>query len=81
MNVNAKVYNHYANAVLEAKEPEPLRLLGIDDIARKKGHNYNTVIYNQKIGSVVAIITGRKKDDLITYLKNLPEKVRLLIHG
>lgn len=56
-----RIYNHYAQAILEAREPESLRLLGIDDIARKKGHNCSTVIYNQETGNVVALFTGRKK--------------------
>lgn len=71
-----RIYNYYANTVLKAKDPEPLRLLGIDDIARKKGHNYNTVVYNQETSNIAAIITGRKKDDVVTYLKNWPEEVR-----
>jgi transposase len=67
--------------VLEAKEPEELKLLGIDDIARKKGHNYNTVVYNQETGNVAAIITGRKKDDVITHLKNWSEEARLKVEA
>ncbi|HHV45640.1 MAG TPA: ISL3 family transposase [Tissierellia bacterium] len=75
------IYNHYAESILEHRKPEPLRLLGIDDIARKKGHNYNTVVYNQETGNIVAIITGRKKGDVITYLKEWPEEVRLKIEA
>ncbi|MCR4436866.1 MAG: ISL3 family transposase [Clostridiales bacterium] len=75
------IYNHYAQFVLEAREPESLRLLGIDDIARKKGHNYNTVVYNQETGNVAALITGRKKEDVITYLKEWPEEVRLNVEA
>jgi transposase len=50
---------------LEAKEPGPLRLLGIDDIARKKGHSYDTVVYDHETGNVIAVITGRTKEDVI----------------
>ena len=76
-----RIYNHCASALLEAREPEPLRLLGIDDIARKKGHNYNTVIYNQETGNVAAIFTGRKKKDVIDYLRGWPEDVRLKVEA
>lgn len=72
-----RIYNHYAKEKLEASPSEPLRLLGIDDIASKKGHNYDTIIYNQETSKVVAILSGRKKEDVVTYLKSLPEEVRL----
>jgi len=71
-----RIYNHRAGLLLKAREPESLRLLGIDDIARKKGHNYNTVIYNQETGNIVALFTGRKKDDVVTYLKGWPDDIR-----
>lgn len=76
-----RIYNHYAQAILKARKPETLRLLGIDDIARKKGHNYNTVIYNQETGNVVALLTGRKKEDVVSYLKQWPEEVRLKVEA
>ncbi|SHK19505.1 transposase [Paramaledivibacter caminithermalis] len=41
-----------------------------------KGHNYDTIIYNQETGSVVAVFSGRTKEDVISYLKSLPEDVR-----
>jgi len=75
------IYNQYASSVLESREPEPLRLLGINDIARKKGHNYNTVIYNQETGNVVALFTGRKKEDVVTYLMEWPEDVRTKVEA
>jgi len=71
-----RIYNHYAKEYLEACNPEPLRLLGIDDIANRKGHNYDTIIYNQETGKVVAILSGRKKEDVVSYLKSLPDSVR-----
>jgi transposase len=72
-----RIYNYYAKKHLEAVAPEPLRFLGIDDIATRKGHNYDTVIYNQETGKIVAALSGRKKDDVISYLMTLPEEVRL----
>ncbi|ABR47720.1 transposase, IS204/IS1001/IS1096/IS1165 family protein [Alkaliphilus metalliredigens QYMF] len=71
-----RIYNHYAKEALVNCTPEPLRLLGIDDIASRKGHHYDTVIYNQETGNVVAIFPGRKKEDVVAYFKSLPEDVR-----
>lgn len=71
-----KIYNFYASNILENRIPEPLKLLGLDDIATKKGHNYDTVIYNQETGNVVAIISGRKKDDVVTYLNSLSTEIK-----
>lgn len=56
-----RIYNHYAQYVLQRKQPESLGLLGIDDIARKKGHNYNTLVYNQETGNIAAMFVGRKR--------------------
>lgn len=71
-----RIYNHYAKADLNSCVPESLRLLGIDDIASKKGHNYDTIIYNQETGNVVAILSGRKKEDVVSYFESLPEDVK-----
>ncbi|SNT22897.1 Transposase [Anaerovirgula multivorans] len=71
-----RIYNHYAKKALNSCVPEPLRLLGIDDIASKKGHNYDTIIYNQETGNVVAILSGRKKEDVVSYFKSLPEDIK-----
>ena len=71
-----RIYVHYANTILDNLEPEPLRILGIDEIATKKGHNYDTIIYNQETGSVVAVLDGRTKDVLVKYLMSFPKSVR-----
>jgi transposase len=71
-----RIYNFYAKDKLELLEPEPLTLLGIDDIAKRKGHNYNTVIYNQATGNPVTVISGRRKGDVVPYLSSLPQEVK-----
>ena len=48
---------------------------------RSKGHNYNTVVYNQETGNVAAMFTGRKKDDVVNFLKGWPEEVRRKIEA
>lgn len=77
-----RIYNYCASTLIETREHEHLRFLGIEDIARKKGHNYNTVIYNQETGNTAAIFTGRKKKDIIDYLegwlKDIKSKVEAI---
>ncbi|WP_132247447.1 transposase [Marinisporobacter balticus] len=43
--------------------------------------NYDTVIYNQETSSVVATFSGRRKEDVISYLKSLPEDTRQRIEA
>ncbi|WP_246516461.1 ISL3 family transposase [Salicibibacter cibarius] len=47
-------------------------VLGIDDFAIRKGHTYNTGIHDLKGGSMLDIISGRKKEDLHTYAEAHP---------
>lgn len=42
-NTCQRIYNHYAKKHLRTCNQEPLRLLGIDDIANRKGRNYDTM--------------------------------------
>lgn len=48
-------------------------VLGIDDFAIRKGHTYNTGIHDLKGGSMLDIISGRKKEDLHTHM---PKRIR-----
>ena len=66
-----RIYNYYANNVIQSIKHSELKLLAIDDIAVKKGHVYNSVVYNLEEGNVVAIINGRKKTDIIDYFNTL----------
>ncbi|MCK8825512.1 ISL3 family transposase [Fuchsiella alkaliacetigena] len=75
-NACQRIYNYYAKQKLATKKPKKLELLGIDDIAVKKGHNYNTVIYNQETGSSIDVIEGRTKKDVLDYFKTLPQEVK-----
>ena len=44
--------------------------LSVDEVSRKKGHEYVTVISNQK-GQVIDVTPGKSKDSLIQYYKGL----------
>lgn len=64
-----RIFNHYAKIKIASKEKEPFIFLGIDDIAKSKGHVYYTVIYNHETGNVVALIDGRTKEHVVKYIK------------
>jgi transposase len=53
-----------------------LSYIGVDEVARAKGHDYMTVIYNMVSGRLIGVETGRKAEVLINYLKRIPETVR-----
>jgi len=52
-----------------------ISLLGIDEIAIKKGHNYCTVIYdlsNKGQVKILSVFEGREKDIVVKELKKIP---------
>ena len=53
---------------------DDLRLLRLDEIARRKGHNYLTVLVNAETGRVVEVVEGRKKDDLQPFFARLGDE-------
>jgi transposase len=53
-----------------------LRKLGLDEIAERKGRKaYDLIFYNLESGKPVEVLQGRTKQQLIDYLKALPEEV------
>ena len=63
-----RIFNYYAKIKIDTKQMEPLIFLGIDDIAKSKGHSYYTVIYNHETGDVAALIDGRTKEIVVKYI-------------
>ena len=60
---------------LPALNPEKLidlKYLGVDEVARAKGHDYMTVIYDMESGHLIGVETGRKAEVLTAFLKRLP---------
>ena len=53
-----RIFNYYAQSKINEKEKAPLFFLGIDDIAKSKGQNYYTVIYNHETGDVVNYVNN-----------------------
>ena len=52
-----------------------LKYIGVDEVARAKGHDYMTLIYNMVTGHLIGVETGRKSEVLINFLKGIPEEI------
>ena len=66
----------YLEETLPALDPtqlSDLEYLGVDEVARAKGHDYMTVIYDMVGGHLIGVVTGRTADVLTDFLKQLPE--------
>lgn len=65
----------YLESTLPALDPsrlKDLKYIGVDEVARAKGHDYMTVIYNLVSGHLIGVETGRTADVLSGFLKRLP---------
>ena len=72
-----RIFNHYEKIKIDTKEIGSFIFLGIDDIAKSKGHSYYTVIYNHETGDVVSLIDGRTKEIVVKYVtENFTKKQR-----
>lgn len=63
-----------------------LKIIGIDEFAVKKGYNdYVTVISTKADSdgqvSVIAVLQGRLKDDVVAFLKSIPEHLKKTIES
>jgi len=68
-----QIFNHYAQKEINARGAVKTEYLGIDDFAVRKGHDYNTVIYDLKTNRLINVIKGRTKEEVIPFLKSKPE--------
>ena len=65
----------YLEETLPALDPTQLtglKYLGVDEVARAKGHDYMTVIYDMEEGHLIGVETGRTADIFSGFLKQLP---------
>lgn len=68
---------YYLESTLPALDPaelKDLKYIGVDEVARAKGHDYMTVIYDMVEGHLIGVETGRTADVLSTFLKRLPKE-------
>lgn len=67
----------YLEKTLPALAPEKLKdlkYIGVDEVARAKGHDYMTVIYDMVEGHLIGVETGRTSDVFTKFLKRLPKE-------
>ena len=67
----------HLKSTLPALDPgqlNDLKYLGVDEVARAKGHDYMTVIYDMVSGHLIGVETGRTADVFSIFLKRLPAK-------
>ena len=65
----------YLESTLPALDPsqlKDLKYLGVDEVARAKGHDYMTVIYDMVSGHLIGVETGRTAEVFSAFLKRLP---------
>lgn len=53
-----------------------LKYIGVDEVARAKGHDYMTVVYNLESGKLIWVHEGRTSEIFSLFLKQLPETTK-----
>jgi transposase len=71
-----RIFNYYAQEYVKSKEIKPIKYIGIDDIAVRKGHNYKTLVYNLETGEVIGVIDGRTMEAVIEFFNKQTQKFR-----
>ncbi|MFT5274497.1 MAG: transposase [Saprospiraceae bacterium] len=56
---------------LDPSQLKGLTLIGVDEVARAKDHDYMTVIYDMAQGHLIAVETGRTAQVMIDFLNKL----------
>jgi len=58
-----------------------LKYIGVDEVARAKGHDYMTLVYNMESGQLIWVEHGRTAQVLTTFLEGLPKHTALAIQA
>ena len=64
----------YLSETLPALEPamlKDLKYIGVDEVARAKGHDYMTVVYDMVSGQLIWVEAGKDADTFARFLKQL----------
>jgi transposase len=67
-----KAYLHQTLPALEPEKLNGLKYIGVDEVARAKGHDYMTVVYDLLEGHLIWVETGRTAEVFSSFLKRLP---------
>jgi transposase len=76
-----KAYLEETLPALDPKQLTGLKYLGVDEVARAKGHDYMTVIYDMVEGHLIGVETGRTADVFSGFLKQLPSETAAKIEA
>lgn len=74
----------YLNKTLPALDPSTLtglKHIGVDEVARAKGHDYMTVVYDMVEGHLIWVGTGRTADVFSGFLQQLPKETAAAIEA
>ena len=71
-----KQYLHETLPALNPAELVDLKYLGVDEVARAKGHDYMTVVYNLETGQLIWVHEGRTAEIFSTFIKQLSEPTK-----
>lgn len=58
-----------------------LKYIGVDEVARAKGHDYMTVVYNMESGQLIWVEHGRTTQVLMAFLEGLSKRTALGIQA
>lgn len=75
-----KMDRYVLESTLPALDPSQLAgltMIGVDEVARAKGHDYMTVIYDMVEGHLIGVETGRTADVFTEFLKRLPPQTAM----
>lgn len=67
-----KAYLHNSLPALDPTKLTGLKMIGVDEVARAKGHDYMTVVYDMVEGHLISVEAGRTADVFSSFLKQLP---------
>lgn len=74
-NIDQAYLTHHLPA-LEPSQLSDLKYIGVDEVARAKGHDYMTVIYDMCSGYLIGVETGRTSAVFSQFLNRIPKEVR-----
>jgi len=69
-----KAYLEQSLPDLDPSKLKGLKYIGVDEVARAKGHDYMTVVYDMVEGHLIWVETGRTAEVFSTFLKQLPKE-------
>lgn len=70
-----KAYFEKNTPALDPGELKNLKYIGVNEVAKAKGHDYMTVIYDTIEGHLMGVETGRTSDVFTNFLKRIPKEV------